>query len=303
MSLTRTNNGPHKFMRLIILLIALMPFQFAFSQTQYKGMLGIQPIHLFMQVYGDGVVHAIYMYDKYGSPIIVNGRLNGGTLELHEEGSANKAAASLKFEHFNPRQQEVKGEWSSKGSEKRIPISLKQEFFIEDGEQIEALPVEVIQAGATKDHYFKTIVMKRKGEFYPRVTGVKVLRKGKNSELQMINLEAEYRGSGNVSVGDYNFDGIEDFSVFEAGYAGSNSSSIYFLYQPKAGLYFKSGFSGTSLEFDPDAKLVYEHNQCCGGRMGMNATYRVVDNKMKLIKKECYEMDFETGDMKTSRCK
>ncbi len=302
MFLTRASANPHKLMRLMILLMALLSFKVAFSQTQYTGTLGVQTIHLFIQTYGDGVVHGVYMYDKYGSPIIVNGKLSDGTLELLEKGSVNNSEAFIKFQQFDPRAQEVKGEWSAKGSEKRIPINLKREFVIEDGEQIEAAPVEVIQASATKDHYFKTVVVKRKGDFYPQVTGVKVLKKGKNSVLQAINLEAEYRGASNVSVGDYNFDGLEDFSVFEASYAGPNTSSIYLLRNAKTSFYFESGFSGTSLEFDPNAKLIYEHNQCCAGSMGMNATYKVVNNKMKLIQKECYEMNSETGEMKTSRC-
>lgn len=302
MYLTKASGSPQKLMRLIILLMALMSFKIAFSQTQYAGALGVQPIHLFIQTYSDGVVHAVYMYDKYGSPIVVNGKLNGGTLELLEKRSANNSEALIKFENFDRRAQEVKGEWSTKGSEKRIPINLKREFVIEDGEQIDALPVEVIQASATKDHYFKTVVVKRKGDFYPQVTGVKVLKKGKNSVLQTISLEAEYRGASNVSVGDYNFDGLEDFSVFEASYAGPNTSRIYLLRNAKTSLYFESGFSGTSLEFDPNSKLIYEHNQCCAGSMGLNATYKVVNNKMKLIQKECYEINSETGEMKTSRC-
>ncbi|MEJ6600880.1 MAG: hypothetical protein QNL36_12275, partial [Crocinitomicaceae bacterium] len=61
-------------------------------------------------------------------------------------------------------------------------------------------------------------------------------------------------------------------------------------------------FSGTSLEFDYDSKLIYEHNQCCAGRGHMNATYEVVNSKMVLIEKKCSEYDDETEDFIETEC-
>jgi hypothetical protein len=279
-----------------------MPIKDALSQTQYTGMLGKQPIHLFAEVHGDGVVSAMYIYDKYNTPIIANGRLRGSILELHEKGSQNKIVATLRFKHFDPKSQEAEGEWVDSVHDKHLPISLKREFVIEDGEQIDAGPVEVIQAEATKDNYFKTIVVKKKGEFSPQVVGVKVFTKRGNSVLQTFDLDVEYRGTDNVSVEDFNFDGLEDFSVFERSYFGPNTGSIYFLRNPKSDSYFKSTFSGVSLEFDSKAKLIHEHNECCGGYSGMNATYKVVDNKMVLIDQQCYKRDSKTRKMKTAAC-
>ena len=100
----------------------------------------------------------------------------------------------------------------------------------------------------------------------------------------------------NISVGDDNFDGIEDFSVFEISYAGANTSSIYILRNPNSEKYLKSNFSGTSLEFDNDSELIYEHNQCYAGRGYLNATYKVVENKMILIEKKCLENHEEKED-------
>ncbi len=73
-------------------------------------------------------------------------------------------------------------------------------------------------------------------------------------------------GLENITVDDYNFDGIQDFSVFETSYAGPNTSSLYFLYDLKSKKFFKSDFNGVSLEFDMKKKEIFELNQCCAGR-------------------------------------
>ena len=69
-----------------------------------------------------------------------------------------------------------------------------------------------------------------------------------------------------------------------------STSSIYILRNPNSDQHTKSDFSGTSLEFDYDSKLIYEHNQCCAGRSHMNVTYKVVNNQMVLIEKKCLEL-------------
>lgn len=104
-------------------------------------------------------------------------------------------------------------------------------------------------------------------------------------------------GLENISIGDFNFDGILDFAVFETSYTGLNTSSLYFLYDPKSGKYIESGFTGVSLEFDNKAKRIYERNQCCAGSQVTTAEYKVVNNKMVLIKEHCYIWDETKQDM------
>ena len=132
--------------------------------------------------------------------------------------------------------------------------------------------------------------------------GIIIYQKKTDRLIQTIELDCQLFGIDNVSVGDYNFDGIEDFSVFEASYAGPNTSSIYILRKPNSDQYLKSNFSGASLEFDNDSKLIYEHNQCCAGRSHMNAIYKVVNNEMVLVEKKCLEYDDEKEDFIETEC-
>lgn len=105
-----------------------------------------------------------------------------------------------------------------------------------------------------------------------------------------------------ISLGDFNFDGYQDFSIFEASYAGANTSSIYFLYNPKTKHFFRSSFEGTSLEFDTIKKRVYEFNQSVGGNNLEESEYKVVNNKMVLIKRVCKVFDIESDTHITVPC-
>lgn len=276
------------------LLITLLLFSIAGkSQSSYSGYLGRFPIALVMYHYSDGVSLAYYAYDNYDSPIKINGNLKKRKLELFEKDKDGNNCATLIFEEFEEDSQEIKGKWVNTDASKTYQIALKKDFDIGYGDNLEWISKELLQLESTEEHYFKTIITKNKGDFYGRISGVKIYQKQTDKLIQTIDLDCQLFGIDNVSVGDYNFDGIQDFSVFEASYAGPNTSSIYILRNPYSNNYFKSDFGGTSLEFDNDAKLIYEHNQCCAGRSHMNATYKVINNRMVLIEQTCLEYDDE----------
>jgi len=255
-----------------------------------------------MYHYSDGVSLAYYTYDNYDSPITINGNLKKGELKLSEKDAAGNNAATLVFENFEEGSEEVEGKWIKSDYSKTYPISLQKDFDIDFGDELEWTNRELLQSKSTNEHYFKTTITKEKGHFYARISGVKIFEKRTDKLIQTIELDCQLFGIDNISIGDYNFDGIEDFLVFEASYAGPNTSSIYILRNPDSDNYLKSDFSGTSLEFDNDLKLIYEYNQCCAGRSRTNATYKVVDNKMVLIEKKCREYDEEKEDFVEIEC-
>ena len=158
-----------------------------------------------------------------------------------------------------------------------------------------------MQPYSINKHYFKLLITKKGGEDI-RVIGVRIYEKETDRLIQELNMDCQFWGLENISIGDYNFDGIDDFSVFESSYAGPNTSSIYVLKEPNSEKYFISEIYGISLEFDSGAKLIYEHNQCCAGRSHMNATYKLVDNKMELIEQRCLEYDDEKADFIEKDC-
>ncbi|QXP79024.1 MULTISPECIES: XAC2610-related protein [Winogradskyella] len=289
-------------MRITLLLLFILNSITVKGQSSYSGSLGDYPIKIIMYHYSDGVSLAYYVYDKFDTPITINGNLKNGNLNLFEKDSTGKILANLTFNNFKESNKKINGKWVNADKSKTYQIALKKDFDIDYGDNVEWKSKELIQSKSTKEHYFKTIITKEKGQFYGRISGVKIFQKKTDKLIQTIELDAQLFGIDNVSIGDYNFDGIEDFSVFESSYAGPNTSSIYILWNSNSQKYQISNFSGTSLDFDYESKLIYEHNQCCAGRSHMNATYKVVNNKMVLIEQKCLEYDEKKEDYIETKC-
>jgi len=287
--------------KILIALLFLASIQLA-AQTTYTGFIDKYPIELLTDIDSDGSGNAIYTYSNYDTPIEISGTLKKKILTFFEKDKTGKNTAKFIFENFNPKDKKLEGKWTDLNTKKELKITLSKSFEIDYGDNIEWKNREILQPVSLKGKYFKLIVSKQKGDFYAKVTGVKILEKKTDKLLQQIDLDCQLWGLNNITIGDYNFDGIEDFSVFESSYAGPNTSRLYFLYNPKTGKYFESGFSGTSLQFDSKTKRISEHNQCCAGRSVNTAEYKVVNNKMVLIKQTCLEYDDKTGDYKKVKC-
>ncbi|MBO9585100.1 MAG: hypothetical protein J7574_13145 [Flavobacterium sp.] len=285
-----------------ITFLFLLATAFVSAQISYKGFIDKYPIEFVSYIYSDGVGSAIYAYSNYDTPIVLKAKLNGKTLVFTEKDKNGKETAKLTFKNYDAKSNQLNGIWKDVNSGKELQINLTKEFDIDYGDNVEWTEKEILQPVSFKDKYFKLVITKEKGSFYAKVSGVKIIEKKTDKLIQKFDLDCELWGLDNMSSGDYNFDGFEDFSVFESSYAGPNTSSIYFLYNPKTGKYFESSFSGTSLEFDASTKRIYEHNQCCAGASVQTAEYKVVNNKMVLIKKTCMEYDGKIQDYKKVKC-
>jgi len=286
---------------LTILTLFLLKFNL-YGQTSYSGYIDKYPIELVTNIYSDGVANAFYVYTKFDDPIKVDGTLKNKLLTLFEKDSSQKNKATLIFKDFNSKNTTVEGIWKDLNSNRELKITLNKSFDIDYGDSIEWKNRELLQPVSLNDKYFKLVISKEKGSFEASVKGIRILEKKTDKLIQQFNLECQLWGLNNVSIDDYNFDGITDFSVFEQSYAGPNTSSLYFLFNSKTSKFFKSGFEGSSLDFDQKTKRIYEHNQCCGGSSQMNAEYKVVNNKMLLIKKTCLEYDEKLDDYKKVKC-
>jgi len=270
-------------MRILLLALFILTSISSKGQSSYSGTLGKYPITIVMFHYGDGDSRAYYVYNKFDTPIVINGRLENGELSLFEKDNTGKNSATLVFKNFKESDETIYGKWINTDKSKTYPISLKKDFDLDYGDDIVWESRELIQSQSTRNHYF-------------------IFQKKTDKLIQTITLDCQLFGIDNVTIGDFNFDGLEDFSVFESSYAGPNTSSIYILRNVNSEKYKVSNFSGTSLEFDNDSKRIYEHNQCCAGRSHMNATYKVVDNKMVLIEQSCIEYDEEQEDFIETDC-
>lgn len=280
-----------------ITILFLLTTAFVSAQINYKGFIDKYPIEFVTDIYSDGQGSAIYAYSNYDTPIVLNAKLKGTTLIFTEKDKNDKETAQLSFENYNAESEQLNGIWKDLISGKELKISLTKEFDLNYNNGEEGTEREILQPVSLKGKYFKLIISKEK-----RVSGVKIIEKKTDRLIQKIDVEGDFWGLFSLNIGDYNFDGFEDFSVFETSYAGPNTSRTYFLYNPKTEKFFESGFSGTSLEFDNKTKRIYEHNQCCAGRSVERTEYKVVNNKMVLIKKTCMEYDDKTQDYKKIKC-
>lgn len=88
-------------MRIILVIILSIVSLVSKSQVSYSGFIDKYPILLVTYIYSDGEVKAIYAYDKYDSPILINGTCKGHKLKLHERNDKNEITATLNFENFD----------------------------------------------------------------------------------------------------------------------------------------------------------------------------------------------------------
>lgn len=273
------------------------------GQTTYTGFIDKYPIELVTDLHGNGMVRAFYVYTKFDNPIIIDGTLENDLLSLFEKDSLDSTTATLVFKDFKIDSTTINGLWKDHKTKKELKITLTKVFEVDFGGRVHWENKELLQPVSIKDRYFKLVLSKVRGDFYVKVTGVKIFEKKTDKLIQEIsNIECQLWGLDNISIDDYNFDGVIDFSIFEQSYAGPNTSRLYFLFNSKTGEYFKSSFKGTSLEFDQTTKRIYEHNQSCAGYFHMNAEYKVINNKMVLIKKTCLAYDEKTEEYINVKC-
>ena len=248
----------------------------AWGQASYVGTVGGAPVELALNDTDEGLVSGVYFYPKFGTPIALGGQLKRGVLTLTEKDARGKPAATFTIPAFGAGR--LAGTWRSLSTGKSLPVALEAT----DSH-------ELLQAAALKDSYFKLVLDGQPGA--SRVVAVKVLAKQTNRLIQQRAVDCEARGVHSLEVGDYNFDGLPDFSLFESSYAGPNTSSLYFLYDPAKRQFVDSGYAGVSLEFDAKKKRVYERNSCCAGTSVTTAEYKVVHNELVVIAQHCYRWD------------
>ncbi len=260
------------------------------QQASYSGVIGDSPVTFVTNIYSDGVGTAVYVYGKYDEPIrLGDGKVVKNKLSFTEKDAKKMTRATLTFGNYDGKAAELKGVWKDAKTGKNLDIKLKKDFETNYGSS--EVSGEFIQGDALPDRYFKVAV---KGD---RAAAVKVFEKKTDRLMQTIDVDTQQRGADGVSVGDFNFDGVQDFSIFESSYAGPNTSSLYYLYDPAKKLFADSGWEGTSLEFDEKKKTVSSTNSCCAGTSVTTVTYRVVKNKLVIVSETCMQYDKKKGGL------
>ena len=268
-----------------LLFLALVSFS-THAQISYSGFLGKMPIKIIIHTGYGRQVSAVYEYEKYDTPIVIDGIQQKSKLELYERNSDHSIGATLRFKNFSEASKNLQGEWLNRDSTKILPITINRDFQVDAGTEKRW---EIMQRPSLPEHYFRMIVTKNEyGDL--GVTGVKIFEKKTDRLVQVIDgLDCQYIGLDNLEVADYNFDGVPDFSIFETSYAGANTSSIYILRSPESEKYYISNIRGISLSFDANSKTILEHNEDRGGTGYADTVYKLENSEMKPISKKCFE--------------
>lgn len=258
------------FLKLFFLMI---PICFS-AQISYEGKIGDYSVEMVLNL-NDESADGVYVYSKYNNLISIDGNYVKKNLTLFES-EGDRKTAKFVFEDFDENKNEISGNWINlKKENTSLEVYLKKK----DNQN------EILQAESSRQFYFKTL--KETNE-----NPVLIFEKKSGNLIQKMELgECMLGSTGDISIGDFNFDGYDDFSSCLQTYAGPNTSKSYFLFDPIKKRFFESDFTGVSLEFDAKTKRIKEINQCCAGASVVENIYKVQNNKMKLIEEHCYKYD------------
>lgn len=278
--------------RLCFVLVLLMVALCVEAQYVYKGAVDKYPVEFLIDSYSGSDVSAVYAYDRFDKPIRISGHQTDTGLTLIERSFELVDTTTMIFSGGKLGDDSLKGIWFNARTGKRFEIRLAKDSQLDAANGAAFTDYGIIQDAELDSAYFRLLISRKAGEG-PDVTGLRIYRKGDDQLLQELRFEAVFLGLGGVMTGDYNFDGHEEFSVFEEGFSGPNTASIYFLYDPKARRYFRSEIAGISLEFDQVRKRIIEVNQCCAGSQVVRIEYKLVGNKMVQTLSRCYKWNHQ----------
>ncbi len=150
-----------------------------------------------------------------------------------------------------------------------------------------------ISLSDTLEHYVVQLVTsKEKSDYWTQWKCLQIFERSTGCFVQTIDLtENEHNGYDNITPGDFNFDGHEEFSLFEASYNLGNSSERYFLFDPETKTFFDSGFDGTNLNFNSSTQTITSYNRCCAGTEEYTAEYKLVGNRMVLLEQHLWQAE------------
>ncbi len=129
------------------------------------------------------------------------------------------------------------------------------------------------------------------GEFERKVIAIAVKDAATGALLQMLDIKEplQYRDEidGSPFV-DANFDGHEDIILFAESYAGPNTRSDVWLYNPKINRfeYHKALSEMTNVEVRAEEKTIMSSNSCCFGREYSVDTYTWDKGSLYAVRKE-----------------
>ncbi|MHC1705027.1 MAG: hypothetical protein AB9846_14045 [Tenuifilaceae bacterium] len=198
----------------VSLLLTLNSFVLYGQYYFYKGNIGKNPVELQLYSYSDGYIVGVYSYNKYQTPIGINGRILNDTMIIYENYNWNNYEAIFSFQKWNLNDEKMIGEWIHLKNKDKLEVVLNKAFKFDTYDNTAFDTLELMQDKSNKDDYFMLLLHKNSGDgvkFY----GVRIYDKKTKKVKQQIELDESYDKIQFciVEVNDYNYDGVEDFSI------------------------------------------------------------------------------------------
>ena len=273
-----------KFIEILVISILGILFTVA-DADEYRGTIGTYPVHLSTYYDSD---YAVYIYDAHGIPIpLKTGNVQSERRHVVYEGvnwskPKQKVRAKLTFSQKFGQSDELSGTWENLKTHEQLPIRLSR---YDDS------------AGSLQSASFKNAYIRKHCTEQSESKIVQLYQKKTNQLLQTITTDGVCRGD-EVEVGDFNFDGYEDFSVFAEGFAGPNTISNYYLFNPKNQQFeYSDELTDVTLRFDAKRKVVTSTNQCCAGSQVLVLESKWVNQHLKRIAEKCYRLSHKKNDL------
>lgn len=266
-------------MKQIFFLLILIPISiFSQDAENFKGKIGENKIEMFLNFdWSNYKVHGIYKYEKFNNIISIDGKI-GEPIEIIEYQN-NLPFAKLTFSHFNDMNNPIVGIWKKLNDNKEIPIEIKNtEDILCANKACFYEKAEILQKKSTKYEFFKLEIQKNEDNNNPIVTSINVYSKKTGKLIKKIPCICPYKETNSIEIGDFNFDGIEDFSIYKS----SNKYIRKYYFIKSKNKFLKVNFYSDNLIFDKNKKVIKRIDTLKNGKIKISKYY--FDKKSNSLK-------------------
>lgn len=265
------------------LFLSLIVYITSYATIIYNGDINGSKVSLFLDDR-----EGVYIYNKYKVPIPLE-------IEKDKEKLILKSNDEIfYFENYDKKKDKIRGKW--KKGDKELSVNLEKRLDTDFSLGIDKI-IEIPMFRSTKNEYFWVKISKDEKNRWSRTFVDEILIYDKKTKkiLQKIDTKDEefntFIGIKSLDIGDYNFDGVIDFSMFGSFFTGPNTISNYFLKNKKNGKYeLAESYSYTSLSFDEKEKKVYSESSSGAGQYRDTVTFIVEGNILIPIEKSSLEI-------------
>ncbi|MBO6517770.1 MAG: hypothetical protein JJ975_14595 [Bacteroidia bacterium] len=277
--------------QLLLLTVLIMSCFYGHAQQRFVGTIGPYPIEVFLGDFHSGksqTADGYYVYKKYDEPIHLRGQLDSTGLILNEVNDSFEILATFNFPNFKRSDTLLNGNWTNSSRRYQVDLRREPDRYYDEAWQ-DSLELHR-QWGNSKHHYYKTVSDPKVPYYERQVYEVLVFNKGNDSLLQVISLDAHFRGMYNVLTEDINFDGVQDLYVILYSGMRSNVVAAYWVFED--GQYRKLEYEGLTLDVDHERREI-SSTYFDGVNGSTHIQYKWKDGELVKASESHYKPDFD----------